>query len=220
MHKNKKQIITLFFLTLVMNSVFAEKAEKKCDDSDWRCHGSFHLVGGYIFVHQFYTNNHLTQAIPTHSAIDYTPHSAFPNNFNGVRVGFGGDLRPGSPFSYQLYYNQVLPQTKVRNGLKITADGKLMIGLIEYIINAKDRLTYSLIGGVGVISSDLTTTFIVDHTKSTVNIVDIDPIIGSGIAYQINSKLQAKALFFWDIATYNKDLKSRVVPAIVFCYYP
>ena len=204
---------------LLSNRTFSEKI---CDESDWRCHGSFFLCGGYINVHQLYTNNPLTEIIPEQKTIHFTPQNAFPNNFSGVRVGFGTQLGTNTGFTYQMYYNQVFTKSRTYDDLEFSAASKVLLSVVQYTINPKSRIKVGMLGGAGVVSSYVTTSFVNlnRNISQTSNTVDIDPVIGGDIAYQINSKFALTFTGFWDFGTYNKDLTGRFVPAVMLVYFP
>lgn len=197
-------------------------AKEQCDSSDWRCHGSFNFSGGYMLVHQLYKNQEIIAPIPSHAPIRYQTKLAFPNNFNGIRVGFAA-MFPGSrTFSYHFYFNELVSRSKTYNGLKFSGSSKMFLGLVGYALNPGDRLTFDFIMGAGVLSNKSTVKARDPNINFslTENIVDLDPVVGGAINYQINAKFAVKFVGFFDFCRFHPDVVGRVVPALMLAYYP
>lgn len=194
----------------------------KCDKSDWRCHDNYDFSLGYIFVHQFYKSEPIRMPISGAPDLVYSPKEAFPNDLSGYRLGFGSSLGQDSPFGFQFYYNQAFPKSKVYNNFQFTGKGKVFLGLINYDLNPKSRLKVSLVGGAGIFSQYLSITSLHPNLpfSQTTDSVDLDPVLGGNIKYQINSKFDIKFITFYDFAIYNKELRGRLVPSIMFGYHP
>ncbi len=87
-------IIKYCLLGVLFFSLFADKAfsEKACDTSNWQCHDAFNLSLGYIFTHVFFTDKQFSLPLNSQTIVDYSPAKDFPNNFDGIRAGFGSKL--------------------------------------------------------------------------------------------------------------------------------
>jgi len=143
-----------------------------------------------------------------------------PNNLNTLRVGFGNYFKDDSPFSYQVYYNQAFTKSNTVNDLRFSASKKILLALFDYTFNPQARLQVKALAGCGVISSYLTVTALNDQTSLTTNTVDVDPIAGGSLFYQLNSKYAVGFVGFWDFAFYNKYVHGGFVPSIMLAYFP
>ena len=213
------KITLLIFLVCLNHTVFAKK---KCDQSDWSCHDNYEFSMGYVFPHEYYPNRQLTEIIPGKGDFHYNPKQAFPNNFSGIRLAFGGALSHNNQFGYQMSYNQIFPKSKTDNNLQVTAEGKVFLSLLEYRINPTSRTQVALVAGAGIISSYVSINSVDPNMAFSItrNTVDVDPVIGANISYQINSRFKIKFIYFYDFATYNKSLYGRSVPALLLSYCP
>ncbi|RUR09527.1 hypothetical protein [Legionella sp. km772] len=216
------QAIAVSFLVLVGNFLFAAVPEKKCNKTDWSCHGPFYLTAGYVFAHNLFNKNQLSFSPPNRPSINFTPANAYPNNFSGVRLGFGSGLGTNLPFTYELDYTQLFTQSHTTNSLKISRSTKTFVGILGYVLNPKDRLRTSIVGGASIISSYMTQTTLAPrhYFSQTTNAVDVDPFLGASLSYQINSKLALRAVEFYDFATYNKSATGNLVTLLMLNYYP
>lgn len=212
----------LFILMILSNMVFAATSEKSCSKEDWRCHGSFYISGGYVFIHYLLTSNPLTFLPAGQSTLSFTPKDAFPNNASGMRFGFGTGLGVNTHFTYEIDYNQIFNHSTTKNELKISRSSKALVGILGYVINPKDRLRTSIVGGASVISTYLTQTTASPRSyfSQTTNSVDVDPFLGGSLTYQINSNLALRVVEFYDFATYNRNAEGSVVTLLMLNYYP
>ncbi|KTD43129.1 hypothetical protein [Legionella parisiensis] len=217
-----KHQAAIIFSMILSNLIFAAGTEKSCDKADWRCHGSFYMTGGYVFVHTLFNDNPLSLSPPEQPTINFTPQDTFPNNASGMRWGFGAGFGDNLPFTYELDYNQIFTHSTIKDGLKISRSSKSLVAIIGYTLNPKNRLKTSLVGGASVISTYLTATTVAPRPffSQNTNSVDVDPFLGGSLTYQINSKFALRVVEFYDFATYNRSAKGAVVTLVMLNYYP
>jgi hypothetical protein len=218
----KHQALTMIFSMILGNLIFASAIEKNCNKADWNCHGSFYVTGGYVFAHYLFNSNQLTLSPPGQPTINFTPKDIFPNNASGMRWGFGSGLGTNTPFTYEIDYNQIFTHSNSKNGLKVSRSSKSLVGILGYVINPKNRLRASLVGGASVISTYLTQTTVASPQffSQNTNSVDVDPFLGGSLAYQINSKFALRAVEFYDFATYNRNAQGSLITLLMLNYYP
>jgi hypothetical protein len=219
----KYQNIAMLFCLILSNLIFtAEAKEFCCCKDDWSCHGSFYITGGYVFEHFTYSNNLLSFSPPNHATIFFTPRNAFPNNFSGMRLGFGSGLGNNTPFHYELDYNQLFTRSKTFDGLTVYRSSKALVTTLVYALNPKDRLRVVALGGTTVTSTYTTmaTNFDGNFFSQTSNTVDVDPFLGAGLVLQINSKLAIRVVELVDIATYNRNVRDSLTTLLMLNFYP
>lgn len=219
----KYQTVTAIFFLILSNLIFAaEIKEPCCCKDDWSSHGSFYITGGYVFAHFLYSKNLLSLTPPNHPTIFFTPRSAFPNDFSGMRFGFGSGLGTNTHFNYELDYSQIFTRSKTHDGLTVYRSGKALVASLGYTINPKDRLRVILDGGAIVVSTYTTmaTNFNNNFFSQTDNTVDVDPVLGGVLVFQINSKLAIRVCEFIDIATYNRSVRGALVTLLMLNFYP
>jgi len=218
-----KKCRTLVLLVVMSGSQIAAATNSKpCQPSDWTCHNSFFITGGYVFYHTLYKDNPLSIVQPGHQAIDFTPQSAYPNNENALRSGFGAGLGDHTPFSYELDYTQGFPKSKTGSELELTRARKVFSTSINYTLNPESRLRFNLTGGASVTSIYLTTTTVAEQPSfsTTVNTVDVDPFVGGSIVYSINSKFAARLIQYFSFANYNRNTNGSLITLLMLNYYP
>jgi len=193
-----------------------------CESSDWRCHNSFFVTGGYAFYHALYKNNTLLIIPPGKQEIDFTPLSAHPNNENAMRFGFGSNLGNYIPFSYEFNYTQGFSQSKTSLTLEFTKARKVLSGSITYALNPKSRLRFNLVGGASVTSIYLTTSTVAQQTpySVTVNAVDVDPFLGGSISYSINSRFAVRLSEYFAFSKFNLNTNGTLATFLMLNYYP
>jgi len=216
---NRAQLLMAILFVFLTHTVFAKK---ECDEADWSCHDNYAFTAGYIYVHEYYPTQGKTLAIPGHPNFEYNIKRDLPNDYSGIRLGFGSSLGHSRSFGFQLYYNHIFPKSNTYNNLQFTGEYKVFLGAIEYILNPKSRTKVALVAGAAITSSYLSIKSLDPNIAFSLktNTVDIDPILGANIAYQINSRFEVKFIYFYDFATFNPNLYGRSVPALVLSYYP
>ena len=193
-----------------------------CSASDWRCHNSFYVTGGYVFTHGLQNKNVLSITPPGYKKIEFTPYSAYPNNTNGIRLGFGSGLGDHTPFGYELSYTQVFPKSKTTNDLIFTRSRKSFSTSINYTLNPDSRLRVNALFGASVASfytTSATVSPLPTYTQTN-NTVDVDPYIGGSVVYSINSKFVARLVEYFAFAEYNLNAKGAWLTLLMLNYYP
>ena len=218
----KYQALAMILSMILGNQIFASAIEKSCNKADWSCHGSFFVTGGYVFAHYLLNSNQLTLSPPAQPTINFNLKDAFPNNASGMRLGFGSGLGTNTPFTYELDYTQIFTHSNSKNELKVSRSAKVFTSILGYTLNPKDRLRASVVGGASVLSTYLTVARVTSQHffSQNSNFIDIDPFVGGGLSYQINSIFALRAVEFYDFATYNRNARGALVTLLMLNYYP
>lgn len=219
--KNKHIKTLLAFLLISPMQIANATHEKPCLPSDWTCHNSFFITGGYVLYHPIFNNNSLSIAPPNEPAIHFSPQSTYPNNESALRAGFGSGLGNHTPFSYEFTFTEGFPKSKHNSELEITRARKSFAATINYTLNPESRLRFNVAGGAAVTSIYVTTTAKQQPSFSnTSNNADVDPYLGGSIAYSINSKFVIRAVQYYAFSSYNINLNGSLISLLMLNYYP
>lgn len=183
---------------------------------------AFYLTTGYSLTHELYHGQEetVTNISPT---VTYIIRNSYPNNFNGIRFGFGGRLGPkGSPFGYEFDFNQVFAKNKITPGLNVTRAEKIVLGFVDYTINPKSKLQWIVAGGGVITTVPLTVETIAPNqvSISTSSSTSVDPAIAGVALYHINSSVALKGVFIYKIAPYDTSIRGTLIPLLMINYYP
>lgn len=222
MFNKKYQIIVTLFLAMLSYPIFAGSVEKECDSSDYNCHGTLYLTGGYAFDHADFSNHTYAIAPPGQSALSFTYRGTAPNNFSGFRLGFGDEFSSNKKFGYELAYNQFFTRTKTIPGLRVYTKGKVFTADLGYQCFHYNRFSGRLIAGVAIIStySGKTTLSPNKYVNGYASSADVDPFLGAAVLYQINSSFAVKLAEFYDMSAYNDATSEHFASFLMLVYYP
>ena len=208
------KVLFIFFLILMVQNVCAKSNEK----SD----NPFYLTAGYSLVHELYHHQQITVTNITPS-FTYNSYNTYPNNFNGVRFGFGSRFGSReSHYGFELDFNQVFAKTRTTPGLEVTRSEKIIVGFVNYTINPKSKLQW-ILAGCGVVTTvSLTTNTIAPNQASTTSstTTTVDPGVAGTALYHINPSFAVKSVLIYKIAPYDTQIRGTVIPLLMINYYP
>lgn len=203
-----------FYLVSIQN-VFAESFK-------WQPKQAFYLTAGYSLTHELYQSQWVT-INDISPSVTYNPVDVYPNNFNGLRLGFGSKLGGAlSRFGYEWDFNQVFSKTRVTPGLRINRAEKIILGFLDYAVNPDSRLEWFVAGGGVLTNVPLKVSTIAPNppSYSTSSSTSIDPAIAGFALYHINPSLALKGIFIWKIAPYDTSINGTLIPLLMLNYYP
>lgn len=127
-----------------------------------------------------------------------------------------------TPFYYEFGYNQRFASSKINDSLRISVAGKSVTGVIGYYLNPEFRLKTSLLGGAIIASNYVTIITLPPRASfsSTTSSVDVDPLLGGSLTYQLTSAIALKVTEIYDITTYNKETFGTMITLFALNYYP
>ncbi len=211
----KSTYAVFFFVLFYLQNLFAESL-------NWQPKQDFYLTAGYSLTHELYQSQWVT-INDISPSFTYNPVNVYPNNFNGMRFGFGSKLGTDqSKFGYELDFNQVFAKTRITPGLRVARSEKIILGFVDYVINPQSRLKWFLAGGGVITNVPLSVRTIAPNPPSfsTSNSTSIDPAIAGFVLYHINPSLALKGIFIWKIAPYDTSINGTLIPLLMLNYYP